>query len=121
MRLPSSCVTERTIRERSTGSAAGADADDLGQVFRRFFGRARIEHQRAAELNLVAAGQAMLADAFAVDERAVGAAQVGDHVVVVDAADFGVLAGDFGVVQLEGIRGVPPDRAIDSVSSKRVP
>ena len=58
MRLPSSCVTERTIRERSPGSAAGADADDLGQVFLRLFGRAGVEHQRAADLHLVAAGQA---------------------------------------------------------------
>ena len=101
MRLPSSCVTERTIRERSSGSAGGADADDLGQVFLRLFGRARVEHQRAADLHLVAAGQLVLADALAVDERAVGAVQVGDRVVALDAADFGVVAGDFGVVKLD--------------------
>ena len=86
-----------------------ADADDLGQVFLRLFGRTRVEHQRAAELNLVAALQLVLADALAVDERAVAAVQIGDRVVVVDAADFGVVAGDFGVVKLERVRGVPPE------------
>ena len=45
----------------------------------------------------------------AVDEGAVGTAQVGDHVRVVDAANFGMQTGNLGVVQLQGIRRIPPE------------
>ena len=96
-----------------------ADADDLGQVLLRLLGRARVEHQRAAHLDLIAAGELVLADALAVDERAVGTVQVGDRVVVVDAADFGVMAGDFGVVQLDACwtRRGPAERSARSARS----
>ena len=53
--------------------------------------------------------QPVLLDPLAVDERAVGTVQIGDGEGVVQAADFGVMAGDFGVVQLDGVRGVAAD------------
>ena len=61
-------------------------------------------------------------DPLAVDERAVGTVQVGDGVIVADAADFGMVAGDFacrgaGCV-LDGSR---PTRMVASFSSKRLP
>ena len=108
MRLPSSWRHGADDPRAVARLGRRADADDLGQVFLRLFGRTRVEHQRAADLNLVAALQLVLADALAVDERAVAAGQVGDRAVVLGAADFGVVAGDFGVVKLEGVRGVPP-------------
>jgi hypothetical protein len=45
----------------------------------------------------------MIAHPLAVDERPVGTVQIGDRVVVLDAADFGVLAGNLGVVELYGV------------------
>ena len=45
-------------------------------------------------------------DPLAVDEGAVGAAQVDDRVDVPLAADFGVPARDFGVVDLDEVRRV---------------
>ncbi len=63
---------------------------------------------RAADLHLVAAGQLVLLDPLAVDERAVGAAQVGEDVVVAGAADLGVPARDFGVVHLDLIARLAP-------------
>ena len=108
MRLPSCCVNERTMWARSPGSAAGPMLTTVGQVLLRLLGRAGVEHQRAAELELVAAAEPMVADPLAVDERAVAAAQVRDGVIVLDAADFGVVAGDLGVVDLDGVRRVPP-------------
>ncbi len=49
----------------------------------------------------------MAADALAVDKRAVAAAQVLDREIVLDLADFGVVAGDLGVVDLDSVRRVP--------------
>ena len=46
---------------------------------------------------------------LAVDERAVGAAQVADDERVAAARELGVLARDFGVVQLDGVGGAAAD------------
>ena len=105
-RLPSSWETERMIRDWSSG-VGGGDVDRLGQVFAAA-GGAGVEHERPADLNLVAAGQAMGVDLLAVDERAVGAVQIGDAEIAVAAAHLGVMAGDLGVVNLEDVRGVAP-------------
>ena len=104
--LPSSCVIERTIRELSGRVAAQHDVDLVGQVFRRRIARIGEQHQRAADLQPVAAGQLVLFDALAVDEGAVRAAQVDDRVDVALAADFGMAARDFGVVNLDEVRRV---------------
>ena len=50
----------------------------------------------------------MVADALAVDERAVGAVQIDEDEIVVRAAQLGVMAGDLGVVDLDRVRGVAP-------------
>ena len=63
----------------------------------------------------------VLPDPLPVDERAVGAVQVGDRVVAVGAADLGVVAGDFGVVQLDAVGASRPSRSVGSSSSKRIP
>ena len=90
------------------GRRGGGDVDRLGEVFAAA-GGAGVEHERPAELDLVAAGEAMGADPLAVDEGAVGAVQIGDREIAVAAAEFGVMAGDFGVVNLEAVgrRRVP--------------
>ena len=86
------------------------DVDLVGQVLDAAFGDAGVEQQRAAELQLVAAGQLVLLDLLAVDERAVGAAEVADDERVAAAAELGVLARDFGVVQLHGVRRAAAER-----------
>jgi hypothetical protein len=48
----------------------------------------------------------MALDALAIDEGAVGAAQVDDVVEAGFAADFGVAARDLGIVDLEEVRRV---------------
>ena len=80
--------------------------DRLRQVFRRFVGRARIKHQRTAELYLIAAGERVVLDSPAVDIRAVGALQIDQSVNVTRSKDFGVLPGDFGVVELDRVGGL---------------
>ena len=89
------------------------DVDDVGQVLVGSLGRAGEQHQRAADLQLVAAAEPVAADPLAVDEGAVGAAQVGERVASLVAADFGMLAGDFGVVELDGVgrRRAPAGRS----------
>ena len=89
---------------------AGDDVDLVGQVFDAVFGHAGVEQQRAAELHLVAAGQLVLADLPAVDEGAVRAAQVAEDELVAASREFDVVARDFGVVQLHGVRRAAPDR-----------
>ena len=70
----------------------------------------RVEHQGAAELDLVAARKGMGLDPLAIDVGAVGAAEVGEKCkYAVRSADFGVVARDFGVVQPDGAGGVASD------------
>ena len=76
-RLPSCWVTERMIRDWSSCGGAAAMSIDSARSSPTA-GRAGVEHQRAADLDLVAAGEAMAADPLAVDEGAVGAVQIGD-------------------------------------------
>ena len=57
IRLPSSCVTEWMIRDWSSGAAAAAMSIDSPRSSVGLLGRAGVEHQRAADLHLVAAGQ----------------------------------------------------------------
>lgn len=86
---------------RALGIAAvGNDLD----VFVATGGRvlaAGVEHDRAAELDLVASGELVALDAAVIDEGAVGAALVEEDQGLADVAEFGVLAGNFGVVQLD--------------------
>ena len=51
------------------------EVDLIGEVFDAAFGHARVQQQRAAELHLIAAGEFLLFDLLAVDERAVRAVQ----------------------------------------------
>ena len=95
----------------------------LADVLRTAVARAGEQHHRAADLHLVAAGQFFLLDAFVVHERAVGAAQVDQQKIFPDAANFGMAARDFGIVQLNPIAGIAtnnpePPRASNS---KRTP
>jgi len=69
----------------------------------------REQQQRAADLNLVAAGQLRPFNAPAVDERAVGTLQVGDDVAGARGADFGVPARHLPVLELHGIPRLPAD------------
>ena len=97
------------------------DIDRLGQVFFGFFARARKKHERAAHLELIAAIEQVLFDPLAIDVGAVGTVQVGDGKSVVLAANLGVMTGDFGVVQLDVVRGLRPMRIIGPSNSNRVP
>ena len=87
------------------GRLGRGDVDRLAEVF-RCPGRPGVEHQGVAHLDLVAAGQAVLANPLAVDESAVGAAQIGDGEIGVGAAELGVVSGDFRVVDLNGVGGL---------------
>ena len=52
----------------------------------------------------------MPVDPLPIDECAVRAVQIADNEVVVAlAADFGMMARDFGVVDLDGVRPIPTD------------
>ena len=68
------------------------------------FGHAGVKQQRAAKLQLVAAGQLVLFDLPAVDERAVRAAQIANEERVAAAGELGMFARNFRIVQLHGIR-----------------
>jgi hypothetical protein len=57
-------------------------------------------------LHLVAAFELVLFDPPAVDVGAVRAVQIGDGELVVAMADFGVVARDFGVVDLDSVRRI---------------
>ena len=98
------------MREPSSVVVLRDDFDLVGEVFDAAFGDARVEQQRAAELQLVAAGELVFFDLLAVDERAVGAVQVADEILFAAAAELGVLARDFGVVQLHGVGGAAAER-----------
>ena len=87
------------------GRLGCGDVDRLAEVF-RLAGRARVEHQRIAHLNLVAAGQTVLTDSLAVDESAVGTAEIDDGEIGVGAAEFRMMAGDLRVVDLNDIGGL---------------
>ena len=67
------------MREPSSVVVLRDEFDFVGEVFDAAFGDARVEQQRAAELQLVAAGELVLFDWLAVDERAVRAAEVADE------------------------------------------
>jgi len=84
----------------------GGDVDGLAHLFARCARGTGVEHQRGADLDLVSAGEVMVADPLAVDKGAVGAVEIGDGEIAVAAAQFGVMAGDFGVVDLDHVRGV---------------
>ena len=78
----------------------------LADVLRPAIAGTGEQHHRAAELHLIAAGEFFLIDPTVVDERAVGAAQIDDQVLFAHAANFGMAAGDFGIVQLHPIFGI---------------
>ena len=89
------------------GELRQGDVDLCGEVFAGVLGGAGEEHQRAADLHLVAAGQRGTLHPLAVDEGPVGAVQVGEVEDAVLDADIRVLAGDFGIVELDDIGDVP--------------
>ena len=60
--LPSDWCIVCTIREPSSSAWRDDDVDLVGQVFDAAFGDAGVEQQRAAELQLVAAGELVLLD-----------------------------------------------------------
>ena len=64
---------------------AGDDVDLVGEVLDVVFVDAGVEQQRAAELDLIAAGELGFADLLSVDERAVGAAQIAEQELVAAA------------------------------------
>ena len=88
---------------------AGHDVDLVGEVLELVVGHAGVEQERAAELHLVAARQLMLADLAAVDEGAVGAAEVAEDELVVTSGELDMVARNLGVVQLNCIRRSAPD------------
>jgi len=59
-------------------------------------------------LHLITAYEAVLLDTFAIDERPVRAIQIEDDVVVVNSADLRMMAGDFGVMELDRIGDIAP-------------
>ena len=93
----------RTIRELCRPLAPEDDVDLVRQVLCGVDHRPVKSISVRPNLHLVAAGQLLLLDPVAVDERAVGAAQVANQVTSRRLADFGVPARDFGVVQLDGV------------------
>ena len=99
---------EWIMREPSSVDAGGGNADRAVDAAAGFVRRPGVEHQRRADLHVVAAGELLLLHPLAVDEGAVGAVQVGDCVVAVRAAELGVLAGDFGIVNVQRTRLVAP-------------
>ena len=95
--------------EPSSVAAAGEMFDCIVDAGVGIARRAGVEHQRLADLHLVAAGKHLLLHAAAVDEGPVGAVQVGDCVVAVGAAELDVLAGDLRVVNVQHTRLVAPE------------
>src|SRR5690606_38911556 len=67
-------------------------------------------HERAAKLHAVAAAQRAAFDAFAVHERAVGAAEIDEKVELRLVAQFGVAARNLRIVQLHVVHGVATER-----------
>ena len=88
------------------GPLGRSNIDRAREFFLGLVRRAGEEHQRAAELHLIAALQDVLTDALAVDERAVGTVQIAEFELRAAAADFGVVPRDFGVVQLQRVRRI---------------
>ena len=78
----------------------------LADISRPAIARAREQHHRAADLHLVAAGEFFLINARIVDKRAVGTAQIDNHKLFAQAANFRMATGNFGIVQLHSIDGV---------------
>ena len=79
MRLPSACVTEWMIRERSSRVLAARQMSTPISHLAGVVGGAGIEHQRAADLHLVAAGERECSHPLAVDEGPVGAVQIDER------------------------------------------
>ena len=69
----------------------------------------RVDQDGSAEPNAVATGEFRSLDTGVVDERAVRALEVAEHVAVTDAADLGVPPGDLVVVDLNGVPGFAAD------------
>ncbi len=105
--LPSAWLIERTMRELSP--VCRGTMSILPDRSGRVVADAGEEHQRAAHLHLVAAGQLVRVIALAVDERAVGAVQIDQRERAAFARQLGVVAGDFLIVQLNGVRRLAAD------------
>ena len=97
------------IRESSSCSLREPILITLARSSSGLFAGAGKKHQRAAHLQLIAAVEPVLPDALAVDVRAIGTVQIRDGKCIVLAANFGMMAGDFGVVQLDVVRCVATD------------
>ena len=88
------------------GLLPGDDFDLSRDVAARIAGRRGVQQLRAADLQLIAGGQRLGCDALAVYVRAVGAAEIGQDVGLVAAAQLGVPARHLGVVNLNLIARV---------------
>ena len=107
-REPSPTGMLRRIAERSSGLAGPSMSTRAVRSRSRSLGGALVEeHHRLAELEPVARAERRLVDRLAVDERAVGRAEVDDPVRVVDRPDLGVPAGDLGIVEPDRVRACP--------------
>ena len=98
---------------RQTGVRPGDHADAVGQIAGRgaIAGSQRINQDGLADLDLIAGMEQGVLDGRAVDEDAVGAAAVMDAITaaVESEAEFGVPAGNFGIVEMNGVRRIPAD------------
>ena len=86
------------------GHGPRRDVDLPGQVFGRLLGQARVKHQGAADLDSgppVAKRWRWMRLPF--EEGAVGAVQVRQQIRAVGPLELGMLARDFGVVELDGV------------------
>ena len=101
--LPSCCESDWTMRDLAEPGGTAHDVHALADVLRPAVAGAGEQHHRAAELHLIAAGEFFLLDPLVIDKRAVGAAQIDEQKVLAQPANFGVAAGDFGIVQLNPI------------------
>ena len=89
------------IRDRSSGCAAAAMSIDWSRSSPGSSGGPGIEHQRAADLDLVAAGQPWLRTRWPLTKVPLELFRSASDEIVVAAAELGVMAGDFGVVELD--------------------
>ena len=88
-------------------AALGQHVDPARQVARAGCCPRRTEQHGLAELDPVARVEGGLIDGLAVDERSVGRAQVEDAISPLIEPELGMAAGNFGIVEPNGVRVVP--------------
>ena len=114
MRLPSVSPIDLMIAEDSSTSARD-DIDLLGQladVRCRIVAAGAVDEHRLPDREMIARGERRLVDSVIVDKGAVDAADVDDFEAVGRAANLGVPARHFRVMQANGVRRVAADRGV---------